>query len=245
MSTEQPPLFGVDSGVIYTASLLAVPEGESPKDRFRELGPAALSQRELLAIVLRTGPVGVGALKLADALLDSFNGLGGLARTNINDMQRVPGIGESKAIEIKAAMELGRRMILATMEARPQIKTPADAAQLLMMDMGLLEQEEVRTILLDTRNRLLTINTIYKGSLNSASMRVAELFKEAVRSNCASLIVAHNHPSGDPTPSAEDISVTKTLVQAGKLLDIEVLDHMVVAQNRYVSLRERGLGFDC
>jgi DNA repair protein RadC len=245
MNAEQPPLFGSTHGeVVYAASMNLAPEGEHPRDRFKEVGPAAVSQRELLAIVLRTGPVGVGALKLADVLLESFNGLGGLARTNIHDLQRIPGIGEVKAIEIKAALELGRRMILATVESRPQIKTPADAAQLLMPDMGLLEQEEVRTMLLDTRNRVLAMPVIYRGSLNSATMRVAELFKEAIRNNSASIIVAHNHPSNDPTPSAEDILVTKTLVQAGKLLDVEVLDHMVVCQNRYVSLKERGLGFE-
>ncbi len=244
MSAEQPPLFGSEQGVIYAASLLHAPEAEHPRMRFKEVGPAGLSQRELLSIVLRTGPVGIGALKLADALLESFDGLSGLARTSIYELQRLPGIGETKAIEIKAALELGRRMVLATMETRPQIRTPADAAQLLMLEMGMLEQEEVRTMLLDTRNRVLAIPTIYKGSLNAVSMRVAELFKEAIRSNSAGLIVAHNHPSGDPTPSTEDISVTKTLVQAGKLLDIEVLDHVVVAQNRYVSLKERGLGFE-
>jgi DNA repair protein RadC len=244
MNAEQPPLFGTDNKVICASSLLHAPEGESPKARFKEVGPAGLSQRELLAIVLRTGPVGVGALKLADELLESFDGLGGIARTNIHELQRLAGIGEAKAIEIKAALELGRRMILATVEARPQIKTPADAAHLLMLDMGLLEQEEVRTMLLDTRNRVLGMPLIYRGSLNSASMRVAEVFKEAIRCNSASLIVAHNHPSGDPSPSAEDIAVTSTLVKAGKLLDIEVLDHVVVCQNRYVSLKERGLGFE-
>lgn len=245
MNAEQPPLFGQsDHNIVYAASMSLAPEGEHPRDRFKEVGPSGVSQRELLAIILRTGPVGIGALKLADVLLESFNGLGGLARSNIQDMQRIPGIGETKAIEIKAALELGRRMILATVESRPQIKTPADAAQLLMLDMGLLEQEEVRTMLLDTRNRVLAMPTIYKGSLNAVSMRVAEVFKEAIRHNSASIIVAHNHPSNDPTPSAEDITVTKTLVQAGKLLDIEVLDHVVVAQNRYVSLKERGLGFE-
>ena len=183
-------------------------------------------------------------MKLSDALLDSFDGLAGLARTNIHELQRMPGIGEAKAIELKAALELGRRMVLATVEPRPQIKTPLDAARLLMLEMGLLEQEEVRTMLLDTRYRVIATPVIYKGSLNAVSMRVAEVFKEAIRHNSASLIVAHNHPSNDPTPSAEDILVTKTLVQAGKLLEIEVLDHMVVCQNRYVSLKERGLGFE-
>lgn len=244
MSAEQPPLFGTDQGRIYESSLLYVPEGEHPRTRFKEVGPSGLSQRELLAIVLRTGPVGVGALKLADVLLENFGGLGGLARTNIQELQRVQGIGEVKAIEIQSALELGRRMILATMEQRPQIKSPADAAQLFMLDMGRLEQEEVRTMLLDTRLRVIATPVIYQGSVNAVSMRVSEVFREAIRHNCTAMIVAHNHPSGDPNPSAEDISVTKTLVQAGKLLDIEVLDHMVVAQNRFVSLKERGLGFE-
>ena len=225
-------------------SMWQAPEREHPRQRFKEVGASGLSQRELLAIVLRSGPIGVGALKLADTLLDSFDGLAGLARTNIHELQRIPGIGETRAIEIKAALELGRRMVLATMEARPQIKTPLDAAQLFMLDMGLLEQEEVRTMLLDTRYRVIATPVIYKGSMNAVSMRVAEVFKEAIRHNSASIIVAHNHPSNDPTPSAEDILVTKTLVQAGKLLEIEVLDHMVVCQNRYVSLKERGLGFE-
>ena len=157
----------------------------------------------------------------------------------------VHGIGLVKAIEIKAAMELGKRMLLSMPEQqRTQVKTPADAAQFLMLEMGLLEQEEVHALLLDARNKVLAAPQIYKGSLNAASMRLAEVFKPAIRANCASIIVAHNHPSGDPAPSGEDVTVTKSLVQAGKLLDIEVLDHIVIAQNRYVSLKERGLGFD-
>ena len=153
----------------------------------------------------------------------------------------MPGIGEVKAIEIIAALELGKRLALAAPELKPMVKTPADAAQILMIEMGLLEQEEVRTMLLDTRNRVIAIPMIYRGSLNAASMRVGEVFKEAIRNNSASIIVAHNHPSSDPSPSAEDVSVTKALIEAGKLLDIQVVDHLVIAQNRYTSLREREL----
>jgi DNA repair protein RadC len=115
---------------------------------------------------------------------------------------------------------------------------------MLMLEMGLAEQEEVRTVLLDTRNRVLGTPMIYRGSLNATSMRVGEMFREAIRTNSASVIVAHTHPSGDPTPSAEDVQVTRALVQAGKLLDIDVLDHLVISHNRYVSLKERGLGFE-
>lgn len=228
----------------YRTRISDIPEGERPRERFREIGATGMSQRELLAIILRIGTEGMSALALADELLRQFGGLNGLARATLDELQRVHGIGPVKAIELKAAMELGKRIALNTQDARPQVKTPADAAQLLMLNMGMLEQEEVRTMLLDTRNRVMGTPMIYRGSLNAASMRVGEVFREAIRGNCASIIVAHNHPSGDPTPSAEDIDVTKALAQAGKLLDIEVLDHIIVAQNHYVSLKERGLGFE-
>lgn len=228
----------------YRTRISDIPEGERPRERFKEIGATGMSQRELLAIILRSGTEGLSALSLADELLRMFSGLNGLARASLDELQRVHGIGPVKAIEIKAALELGKRMALSAQDARPQVKTPADAAQLLMLHMGLLEQEEVRTLLLDTRNRVMGMPMIYRGSLNATSMRVGEVFREAIRVNCASIIVAHNHPSGDPTPSAEDIQVTRALVQAGKLLHIEVLDHIIIAHNRYVSLKERGLGFE-
>ncbi len=228
----------------YRTIMKSIPEGERPRERFREIGAGGVSQRELIAIILRTGSESQNALQLADALLQKFNGLNGLARASLPELMQIHGIGVAKAIEIKAAFELGKRLALSAQDTKPQIKTPADAAQMLMLHMGLLDQEEVRTLLLDTRNRVMASHMIYKGSLNAASMRVSEVFKEAVRSNAAAIIVAHNHPSGDPSPSAEDIAVTKTLSNAGKLLDIELLDHIVIAHNRYVSLKERGLGFE-
>jgi len=146
--------------------------------------------------------------------------------------------------QIKAALELGRRLLVSSPDDRPQVLSPGDAANLLMLEMGLLEQEHLRIVLLDTRNRVLSISTVYIGSLNTSMVRVGELFREAIRHNAAAVIVAHNHPSGDPTPSPEDVAVTKQIVQAGKLLDISVLDHIVVGRGRFVSLKERGLGFD-
>ena len=141
------------------------------------------------------------------------------------------------------------RAILETINAvlrpvgREQVKSPRDIAAILMAEMSHLDQEELCTVLLDTKNRLQGIVTIYKGSLNASMVRVGEVYKEAVRHNCAALIVAHNHPSGDPTPSPEDILVTRQIVEAGHLLDIECLDHLIIGQGRWVSLRERGLGF--
>lgn len=228
----------------YRTRISDIPEGERPRERFREIGPSGMSQRELIAIVLRSGTEGTNVLALADGLLQKFGGLGGIMRASLEELQQVHGMGPVKAIEIKAALELGKRAMLSNHDSKSQVKTPADAAQLLMLHMGLLEQEEVHTMLLDTRNRVMATPMIYRGSLNAASMRVGEVFKEAIRCNAASIIVAHNHPSGDPTPSAEDVAVTKALATAGKLLDIEVLDHIVIAHNRYVSLKERGLGFE-
>ena len=221
-----------------------LPEGERPRERFLQIGSSGVSQRELIAIVLRTGSGQSNALHLADTLLTRFGGLAGLARAPVRDLTQVRGIGIVKAIELKAAIELGRRAALATPEARPQVKTPADAAQLLMSDMGVLEQEEIRTVLLDTRNRVLAVPMIYRGSLNSASLRMAELFKEAIRTNAASVIVVHNHPSGDPAPSGDDVHVTRELIKAGKILEIDVLDHIIIGHNRFTSLKERGMGFE-
>ncbi len=228
----------------YRLLICDIAEGERPRERFMQVGASGMSQRELLAILLRHGPPGDGVMVMADRLLREFGGLAGLARASVQDLQRVRGMGQVKAIEVKAALELGKRMMYSTPDQRPQIKTPADAAQLLMLEMGLLEQEEVRTLQLDTRNRVVSMSMVYRGSLNAASMRIGELFKEAIRNNCASIIVAHNHPSGDAAPSSEDVRATRCMVDAGKLLDIEVLDHLVIAHNSYVSLKERGLGFE-
>jgi DNA repair protein RadC len=233
----------MDDGPMYRLRLADLPEVERPRERFVQVGPSGASLRELLAILLRTGPSGASALSLADMLLARFGGLNGLARADPSELRAVKGIGHVRAIEIRAALELGRRMALSAPEARPQIKTPAEAAVLLQADMGFLEQEEVHTLSLDTRNRVITSTVIYRGSLNSASIRAGEVFKAAIRANAASIIVAHNHPSGDPSPSGDDVRVTQVLVEAGRLLDIDVLDHIIVGQGRFVSMKERGLGF--
>jgi len=152
-------------------------------------------------------------------------------------------MGPAKAAQVKSALELGRRLLLVSPEERPQIRSPEDVAALLMVEMGHLDQEQLRTILLDTRHQVMRQIVVYQGNVNTSLVRVGELFREAVRENCAAVIIAHNHPSGDATPSPEDVAVTKEIVAAGRLLDIEVLDHLIVGQGRYVSMRERGVGF--
>ena len=156
----------------------------------------------------------------------------------------VPGISVGRAAQLKAAIELGTRVVQGGQAQRRQIKSPNDIADLLLLEMSHLDQEHLRTVLLDTKNRVQTIATVYVGSLNASLIRVGEIFKAAVKLNSAALIVAHNHPSGDPTPSPEDVLITREIVAAGTLLDVQVLDHLVIGHGRWVSLRERGLGFD-
>ena len=183
-------------------------------------------------------------MRLATRLLVTYHGLAGLAQAPFGELAAFKGVGPAKATELQAAFELARRLARECPEdSRTQVKSPADAANLLMLEMSMLEQEHLRTILLDSKNHVLKVHTVYIGSLNTASVRVGELFREAIRPNSAAMIVAHNHPSGDPTPSPEDVHVTRQIVEAGKLLDIDVLDHLVIGQQRWVSLKERGLGF--
>ncbi|GIV67471.1 RadC family protein [Caldilinea sp.] len=227
----------------YSPLIRDLPMDLRPRERLIYAGAGALSTVELLAIILRMGGRGESVIRMAERLLAQFGGLAGLAQASHDELCAVHGVGEAKATQIKAALELGRRLLATAPYERPQVRGPADVANLVMLEMGLLEQEHLRVVLLDTKNYVQRIVNVYAGSLNTAVVRVGEIFREAIRSNCAAIIVVHNHPSGDPTPSPEDVRVTEQLVEAGRLLDIEVLDHLVIGRNRYVSLKERGLGF--
>ncbi|CUS02697.2 conserved protein of unknown function [Candidatus Promineifilum breve] len=230
--------------ILYVPMIRDMAEYDRPRERLIKVGAEVLSTAELLAIVLRNGSQGENVLRLAERLLAQFDNLPGLARATITELTEAHGVGPAKAAEIKAAMELGRRLVAASPEERPHVSTPDDAFHLLKSEMMFLDQEHLRLILLDTRNRVLRTPTIYVGSLNTSVIRVGELFRAAIRENAAAFIIAHNHPSGDPSPSPEDINVTRQIVQAGKLLDVDVLDHIVIGRNRYVSLKQRGLGFE-
>jgi len=223
--------------------IMDLEESERPRERLARLGPQVLTNAELLAILLRTGVPGENAVQVGNRLLQEFGGLAGIHRADFNEVRNQHGIGPAKAAQIKAAIELGRRLTAVSPEERPAIHSPADAAALVQFEMSALEQEELHVMLLDTRNRLLDIDKVYRGSVNTSQVRVGELFKSAVRRNAVAVLVVHNHPSGDPTPSPDDVALTRNIVQAGKLLDVEVLDHLVIGRGRYVSLKERGLGF--
>jgi DNA repair protein RadC len=227
----------------YHLRLKEIPHDSQPRERLRDSGSAALSDAELLAILLRVGVAGTNVLQLAQQLLVEHGGWTGLQRADYAELCRRHGMGEAKTAALKAALEIGRRLLITDVDSRPQIRSPADVASLLMVEMGHLDQEHLRTVLLDTKNRVQQISTIYVGSVNTAVIRVGEVFRDAVRKNSTAMIVVHNHPSGDPTPSPEDILVTRQIVEAGKLLDIDILDHLVIGRGRYVSMRERGLGF--
>lgn len=226
----------------YHVRIKELPSSEQPRERLRDYGSNALSDAELLAILLRTGLQGMNVIQLAQKILRDHGGWVGLQRLSFEELTHIHGLGEAKAAQVKAALEIARRLVIAGPD-RTQITSPADVANLLMVEMSFLEQEHLRVVLLNTKNHVLKIETVYIGSINSSAVRVGEVFKTALKQNAAAVIIVHNHPSGDPTPSPEDVAVTRQLVEAGKLLDVDVLDHLVIGQGRWVSLRERRLGF--
>jgi DNA repair protein RadC len=216
---------------------------DRPRERLQRSGPGSLSNAELLAILLRTGVGRENVLVLAQRLLSTYGGLIGLSRARFEELTREHGIGKAKTAQVQAAFELGRRLLLASPGEQLQISSPTDAAQILMPEMSLLEQEELRLLIMDVKHHVLASESLYRGSVNASQIRVAEVFCEAIRLKSPAILIAHNHPSGDPTPSPDDVRVTEQIVSAGKLLDIDVLDHLIIGRQGYVSLKERGLGF--
>ncbi|MEI6777651.1 MAG: DNA repair protein RadC [Chloroflexales bacterium] len=214
-----------------------LPLHAQPAYRIARHGPEALSDAELLALVSGQHDLTICAQSLRDC-----HGWVGLLRADIHTVTASIGTAH-KAASLKAALEIGRRLAVAGYEDRFQVRSPADVATLFMVEMLALDQEELWVAALDTKNRLLKVAKVYRGSVNTAQIRVGEVFKDALRLNATSIIVAHNHPGADPTPSPEDILVTRQIVEAGKLLDCDCLDHLILGGGRYVSLRERGLGF--
>jgi DNA repair protein RadC len=242
MTTTKTKLRRVREGLEYRPTIRDLPDGERPRERLRDAGPGSLSGAELLAILLRTGTASENVLDMSTRLLTQFEGLTGLARASFADLCEVYGLGEAKACQLMAAMELGKRFQVAGVPERPVIHSPQDVVDLVWGDMADYEQEHFRVLVLDTKNHVLAAPDVFVGSVNSTTIRTAEVFRDAVRRNAPGIIVVHNHPSGDPAPSAEDAGVTRELVAAGKALDIEVLDHVVVGRDGHVSLKELGLG---
>lgn len=227
----------------YSVMIREMHPDDRPRERLRLVGASALNTSELLAIILNTGIRGESVTTMAQRMLHENGGLAGLMRMDVVDLARVRGLGEAKAAKVKAALELGRRLSVMSEDDRPRIGTPEDIVLLLGVEMAALEQERVRVVMLDTKHRILATTEVYQGSVNSVSVRMAEIFKPAVRHNATSLVLVHNHPSGDPAPSAADINMTRDAVSAGSLLGIDVIDHIIIGRGTHVSLKRLGLGF--
>jgi len=217
-----------------------LPASERPRERMGAYGPEALSTAELLAIVLRVGSRGESAVRLAERLLSEFGGLGGIARARLPQLSAPPGMGLAKAAQIKAAFELGKRLAMATEGQRPVVANAAQAAALVMEDLRYRQQECLVGIFLDTRNQVICVRTLTIGTLSGSPAHPREVFREAIAQGCASLILCHNHPSGDPTPSQDDHALTTRLVKVGEITGIPVVDHIIIGAGRYVSLKDSG-----
>jgi DNA repair protein RadC len=221
-----------------------LPVTERPRERLAARGPGGLTSAELIALLWGSGTRGRSAVDLATDALAAHDGLTGLARASELELAAMPGIGSARAAQLVAAFELGRRLLADWPSGRWSIRGPSDVADRLILQMGRLEREELRVVLLDTKNHVLRVATVYQGNVSASLVRVGELFRDAVRLNAAGIILVHNHPSGDPTPSPDDLHLTAEALAAGRLLDIALLDHLVIGHDAYVSLRDRGVAFD-
>ncbi len=231
----------MSESIRYTCKIQEMPSDERPRERLLRLGPSACTSSELLAILMRTGSHERSALGLADEIIRRFGGLKGAANASIDEMQGVKGIGEVKAIEIAAAVEIGKRLAIVSEGEKPSIQKPQDVANLLMPELRDERREHLKGLMLDTKNRLIKVISISTGTLDSSLVHPREVFREAIIATAASLILVHNHPSGDPTPSEEDKRVTTRLAGVGREIGIELLDHIILGHNRFISMKEKGM----
>jgi len=229
-----------------TLRIKDMPDQERPRERLAERGADALKDGELIAILLRTGLKGRSALDVGADLLKKFDTLGNLARASLEELRQVKGVGRDKAIALKAAFTLAKRMAEELRRESPTLDSPEQVADLLREDNRFFDVENLQILLLNTRKKLIRIEKISQGTLDSILVHPREVFKFAITANAASVVLAHNHPSGDPTPSEQDIKVTRDLIRAGQLLKIDVIDHVIMGKategraRDYVSLRELG-----
>jgi DNA repair protein RadC len=218
-----------------------LPSDERPREKLLLSGPGALSNAELIAILLRTGTRQDSAMRLAEQLLVKHGGLAGLGGISPREICKVKGIGGAKAVAVAAAVELGKRLSALGAGERAVVRSPQSVADLLMPRLRYETKEKFIVVLLSTKNHVLATPTISVGTLNASLVHPRELFREAINYNAAAVILVHNHPSGDPSPSQEDIALTRKMIEAGCLLDISVLDHVIIGDGKYVSLKEKGI----
>lgn len=218
-----------------------IPEEERPRERLAKYGAEVLSNSELLAIILRTGSRSDSAISLASRVLKEGAGIKCLYESSFEQLKGIKGIGTAKASQIKASLELGRRLKTYRDNGSIYIKTPGDIAEMVMEEMRYLKKECLKLILLNTKNVVISVKDVSVGSLNSSIVHPREIFVEAIKVSSASVIICHNHPSGDPTPSQEDINVTKRVYEAGKIVGIDLIDHVIIGDGKYVSLKEKNI----
>lgn len=225
-------------------SVLESELGEMPRERLERYGAGVLSAAELVAIILNTGIPGESVFALSQRILEEHDGLTGLMRLDHADLANIKGIGPAKAAKLKAALEMGRRLDAIGEGDRPKVGSPEDIVRLLGVEMASLDREQLRVVMLNSKHHITGTHTVAHGTVNSAAIRMSEVFAPVVRRNAPYIALVHNHPTGDPTPSAADVQFTRDAVRAARLLDIEVVDHVIIGQGRHSSLRRLGLGFD-
>ncbi len=213
---------------------------DRPREKLQRLGAAALGDNELVAIVLGSGSRGCGALELANRLLERAGGLHGLTRAALGELHLVPGVGDARAAQVLAAVELGRRTLVRGTADRPRLSTPRQLASYLLPQYGAGAVEQFGIVMLDTKHRMIRIKILSIGSLDTTVVHPREVFREATSASAAAIVLFHNHPSGDPTPSADDLVLTTRMVNAGDIMGIDVVDHLILADQRYFSLVEAG-----
>lgn len=223
-----------------TPMIREMPSSERPRERLARLGASSLKTAELLAILFRTGTRSLNAVELAETILSKYGSLRTMARADIKELQTHEGIGFVKSVEIRAAFELGQRLAVEDGLENPVIKTAGDVARLVGPEMQALDREHFKILLLNTKNEVIRIHTVSIGSLNASVVHPRECFRPAIAAQANSIILVHNHPSGDVEPSKEDENLTRRLVAAGDVIGIKVLDHVIIAGNKHVSLMERG-----
>lgn len=231
----------VMGAVEYRFTIKEMPEEERPQEKLIKYGAESLSDAELLALIIRIGNKKRTAVELSQDIINQYGGLKGLNYLTIKEMKGIKGIGNTKAVQIKAVIELSKRLATLNREEREVIKSPRDVAQLLMPELRYFTQEIFKIVLLDIKNQVISIPLISKGGLTSSIVHPREVFKEAIKHSSAGMILVHNHPSGIPEPSRDDINITKKLINSGNIIGIDVLDHIIIGDGIFVSMREKGL----
>jgi len=218
-----------------------LPKAERPRERLIKLGAEALSAQELLALIIARGIPEKSVINISQEVLNNFKNIKGVGEATIEQLCQIRGIGPAKAVQIKACFEIGKRGELEPEQKKYDIKNPSEVVKTIRALIKDKAKEHFKLIILDSRNKIIEITNISIGTLNANLAHPREIFKDAITRNAASIILAHNHPSGDPEPSEEDLKITKQLTEAGKILGIDVLDHIIIAKNSYISFKEKGL----